>query len=84
VPDVRRGVDVVDRRGDEVGLHFRRFYGGLSPRPPWPGARAPRARLAHAVDRHARPWRRSRRLAARAPSTSASRGAWRRGYRVGR
>ena len=27
VPDVRRGVDVVDRRGDVVRLHSRRFYG---------------------------------------------------------
>ena len=33
VADVRRRVDVVDRRGDVVGLHRRRFYGRPSPDP---------------------------------------------------
>ena len=37
VPDVRGGVDVVDRRGDVVRLHLRRFYGRPSSRPRLPG-----------------------------------------------
>ena len=38
MPDVRRGVHVVDRRGDVVRLHHRRFYGRPSSRPPPPAS----------------------------------------------